>query len=85
MQTHTTLELPDKIAAGLASGKLVRMGGVIRKDTGPIVRHLREASLNPQALGDVKYGGLNRQSIPSQGIYSRLETGIIIKEPIFWG
>ena len=61
MHIHTALEIPAKIAAGLASGELARTGGVIRKATGKptIVHHLREASLSPQPLGGPKFGGLN--------------------------
>ena len=43
---QVVLDVPKDIAAGLASGELVRVGGVVRSaTTGAIVKHLREVRI----------------------------------------
>ena len=52
MIVQPTLEVPADIAAGLASGALVRNGGVVRDLTGKIVKLLDEAAAPPAAAAD---------------------------------
>lgn len=44
MIRQTALSIPPEIEAGLATGELIRYGGVVRNQTGQIVKHLSDAA-----------------------------------------
>ena len=56
MAIQVNLDIPPEIDAGLVSGDLIRIGGVVRDRTGNIVKHLKEVpspATSREAVGRV--------------------------------